>query len=399
MSWRDQLQPASFRGVPFKVVRTTNSFGRRTVLHEFPFRDLPYVEDMGRAARRIRIQAIVVGDDYMANRDQLIDAIEQAGSAKLVHPTLGELTVSVVDDGLTLDESTNEGGCCQISFSCVESGEARFPGTQIATQDIVKQRSMDAQTALEAAFTGRFSLAGLPSWAQASAIDRARGFLDLALAAVGPLANAAGARGALLAIIGRLSPNLAGVVSNALGFAQQVLGVVGAIRTGMAPREASRTLASLASFGANEAATIVNTQIRRQEAGNRDAMIELCRTAAVIERALAVAEIEFTDYQDAVAVRDSVLDQLDAVADITPDDVLYNALAAVRAAVVSDVAARGADLARLVTVAPATTVPALVLAYDLYEDAERDADIVARNRVVHPGFLVAGNGLEVPADA
>ncbi|PTS90230.1 hypothetical protein DBR17_01670, partial [Sphingomonas sp. HMWF008] len=48
---------------------------------------------------------------------------------------------------------------------------------------------------------------------------------------------------------------------------------------------------------------------------------------------------------------------------------------------------------------PATTEPALVIAARLYADpaqAEiRAAEIVARNRVVHPGFVPGGVALQV----
>jgi prophage DNA circulation protein len=50
-------------------------------------------------------------------------------------------------------------------------------------------------------------------------------------------------------------------------------------------------------------------------------------------------------------------------------------------------------------VQPQATQPALVLAYSLYEDASRDADIIARNNVRHPGFVPGGRTLEVLADA
>jgi prophage DNA circulation protein len=51
--WRDVLlsQPASFRGVIFHVETGGKSSGRRTVTHEYPKRDDPYAEDMGRVAR------------------------------------------------------------------------------------------------------------------------------------------------------------------------------------------------------------------------------------------------------------------------------------------------------------------------------------------------------------
>ena len=50
--WRDAMLPATFRGVEFHVELDTRASGRRTVVHEYPKRDLPYSEDMGRAAIR-----------------------------------------------------------------------------------------------------------------------------------------------------------------------------------------------------------------------------------------------------------------------------------------------------------------------------------------------------------
>ena len=58
-------------------------------------RDTPYVEDLGRRARVMRVDAIILGDDYRVRRDALIEAIEQSGPGKLVHPFYGELTVSL----------------------------------------------------------------------------------------------------------------------------------------------------------------------------------------------------------------------------------------------------------------------------------------------------------------
>ncbi len=48
---------------------------------------------------------------------------------------------------------------------------------------------------------------------------------------------------------------------------------------------------------------------------------------------------------------------------------------------------RARDSARLTTLTPHEVTPALVVAYDYYEDATRDADIVARNQIRHPGFV------------
>ncbi len=46
--WRDRLQDASFRGVPFKVEEESAGTGRRVETHE-PERDKPYTEDLGKS--------------------------------------------------------------------------------------------------------------------------------------------------------------------------------------------------------------------------------------------------------------------------------------------------------------------------------------------------------------
>ncbi|WP_171555545.1 DNA circularization N-terminal domain-containing protein, partial [Shigella sonnei] len=74
INWRDNLYDASFRGVPFSVESDEGSFGRRVQVHEYPNRDKPYTEDLGRATRRLTINAYLVGDDYAEQRDRLITA-------------------------------------------------------------------------------------------------------------------------------------------------------------------------------------------------------------------------------------------------------------------------------------------------------------------------------------
>ena len=44
----ENLRPASFRGVAFEVGSHSESGGRRVELHEYPLRDAPYAEDLGK---------------------------------------------------------------------------------------------------------------------------------------------------------------------------------------------------------------------------------------------------------------------------------------------------------------------------------------------------------------
>ncbi len=110
-TWPEMLNKASFRGVPFAVYGGDSRFGRRLAIHEYPGRDKPYIEDMGRSTRRIRMSGFLVtdslvygGGNVLAQRDALVAAVESAGPGALMHPTLGALKVSVPSEGLSVVE-------------------------------------------------------------------------------------------------------------------------------------------------------------------------------------------------------------------------------------------------------------------------------------------------------
>lgn len=121
MSWQDRLRPSSFRGVPFRVDEAIRGGGRRQALFEFPKRDIPYAEDMGRRARRFTVQGYIIGPDYIENRDALIEALEQEGPGLLVHYLYGEFQVSV--DNYVISESRERGGFCRFDAQFMEAGE------------------------------------------------------------------------------------------------------------------------------------------------------------------------------------------------------------------------------------------------------------------------------------
>ncbi|HEY8334939.1 MAG TPA: DNA circularization N-terminal domain-containing protein [Tardiphaga sp.] len=136
-SWRDQLRPASFGGVPFGVLGGQIRVGRRNAVHEYPFKDQVWVEDLGRAARRITLTGFLVengiygGGNVIAQRERLIAVCESAGKSTLVHPTLGMLNVSLLDS--MMEERWDRGRVFEISFAFIEAGERVFPELTVDT--------------------------------------------------------------------------------------------------------------------------------------------------------------------------------------------------------------------------------------------------------------------------
>jgi len=75
-TWRDAVLPASFRGISFLIPQTSVPVGMKGPLHEFPQRDTPFFEQMGKQAQVHKMTAWVVGDDCFERRDKLIEALQ-----------------------------------------------------------------------------------------------------------------------------------------------------------------------------------------------------------------------------------------------------------------------------------------------------------------------------------
>lgn len=135
------MKDASFKGVKFFVRSSDLKVGRRTVTHEYPFRDTPYVEDLGKSIRVFTFDAFFLGDDYEAQAKKLIDVLEEKGEGKLEHPFLGSLICTCTDrGGVSINEQKR---IATISLTLTETGSLDFPISSQAT-DYLSKLSADS---------------------------------------------------------------------------------------------------------------------------------------------------------------------------------------------------------------------------------------------------------------
>lgn len=381
MTWRDELRPASFRGVAFEVEADSGTFGRRTQVHEYPQRDKPWTEDLGRATRSFEITAFLIGDDYLQRRDALLAALEEEGAGTLVHPWYGELTVNVKDPA-RVSHSRLNGGMCEVALSFVEAGELEFPAaaSSLGAQSLEAADDLGATVADD--FAATFTLDDLPSFVQDGFfedLDLFAGLLDAASTGWQWL-NA-------------LVPDWLG---DALAFAQGVVGMFD--RTVLpdtvygAARLNRNAVVSLTALSRQYAGYVVQptatAPAARQREANRAALAALFEHATLIQAAGMSAAMPMPVYDDAVLVRDSLAAALDE-ASFSASDEVYVRLQTLRARVHADITARLSQAARLLAYTPREPMPGLVLAYDLYEDVGREQELLDRNAIRHPGFLPA----------
>ncbi|EPR4298072.1 DNA circularization protein, partial [Escherichia coli] len=131
----DGLRDASFRGVPFFLVDTEGTGGRRAIPRAYPRRETAWTDDNGAVPEQQQINAKLPGKNFQDDLNALLDALNTPGPGELIHPWFGIQTVQV--GKVTHRLSTEEDGIAYVTFEVFEAGERLFPSAADNTQQEV----------------------------------------------------------------------------------------------------------------------------------------------------------------------------------------------------------------------------------------------------------------------
>ncbi|AVX38516.1 DNA circularization protein [Yersinia massiliensis] len=439
--WSEHLHPASFRGVPFAVISAEGVFGRRQAIHEYPYRDTAWIEDLGRATRRLTIRGFLIqssglynAPDVMTQRDSLIAACEMPDAGTLVHPTLGEMTVSIPESGLRLNEGAESGRVFEFTLTIIESGLRVFSVTS----------SADAVSSIQSSWFG------LASKSVATFIATVKGEIRSVTKTIRTLKSTAAFWVNMVNSTTSEATNLGNVLRSTLGrdrYGRFNHGAVGGSVSGatasvitqsdttdlsalvdqrMAVSVEGRASLAAATDALTEAATVavhanavlavvnailasgastldlirmmqeltaINDDTFRPNPGDSNTaaasyqlIIVLCAGAMVF----AASQYQPESYDDAVDILTRVCDVVDGAALSAADtgnDEVYQSLMTLRESIVTLLQQTGANLSRVEIVNFNRSLPALNLANRLYQDASRGDALVKMAVPVHPAFM------------
>lgn len=91
--WLRTLWPASYKGVAFFFETDDEEGGRGLVIHKFPNRDEPYLEDLGEEPRFYEGSAYVTGEAADRLAVAFTEALASRGPGSLVVPIRGPVLV------------------------------------------------------------------------------------------------------------------------------------------------------------------------------------------------------------------------------------------------------------------------------------------------------------------
>lgn len=407
MSWKEELREASFRGVPmFVVLKIRRSGGRRGPTHEYPQSDIPFSQDTGRKAKRFSVEGVIHGDNYGPDLKRLEEAFDEKGPGLYVDPWRGEISVQVRD--YSFGEAVETGGTVPFTVEFVEAGRDRHPTATVDTAAVLSGASDSVASAASVRFEEVFSTNSVPEFLRNEARLTAAGQIDLARGLGGGLTPLDD----LSASFNRALGEAGDLISSALPAdivtaARSVADTVGSVL----PIGRARVLSflQLRNLGdidlAEQVLAAASTPTLARGAANRLVQLEFYRDLSLSRAAAALIGWDFDSMDEASAAQAAVVSALDGAlvqtgraAPVLADpgrQASHQALRALRSAVVRDVSARSGGLARIVRQEIPETVSASVLAYRLYGDASRAAEVVARNGIAHPGFVPSGTELEL----
>lgn len=416
-----QRLTASFRGVQFFVESSDISAGRRTVTHQYPQRDEPFTEDLGRAAREYEISAFVLGEDCVDQAYAVRDAIEQPGPGTLVHPEFGEVQVIARPGGSMSFSQTRR--IVRFTLTFVEAGLNVFPEMGQATQSQSRAAADGLMSSACDAFAEAIDLEAVEDFVK----DALKGDL---LDSLGIISNSEIAE--VLGFADRVS-DLANsaidlVSTDPRAFATQLMwacGLSGLATTVAGWQRVGTDLCSLVDDLHGDADEPIYSQVKPHSAEvietNREAVYALARSAILVQAVgvstligtdidstvstssilpdddeAAIAEIDYEDdsssseptvsYDEMQASQARIVGTLDEEMLDTTSDSVFTALRNAATAVSRDLSDRSRTAARLSEYDAGAVLPACVTAMELYGDAARAKEIVVRNAVKHPLF-------------
>lgn len=398
-SWRDNLKPASFRGVPFGVFATSVSGGRRIANHEYPGRDVPFVEDLGRLGRAYNIEAFVVGSDYMQRRDALIEALEAKGPGKLVHPYAGELTLQV--EGYAFDETRDDGGMAAFHITLRQSEKITYPSTAVNQSAAVVSDAGALQDAIAQATAYAYSVRnsenqGLNYDVANAATQTVYGTATVVKKRMQPdIVALLGTLDQFTKDIARLSADATQLITTPAALSYRFISLISRLAVVADPIRALTVYQRLFDDINGYFVTKTYTANSAQKAANDAALKQTLQVGVISSAAQAAASATYESWQQANAARNTIDNMIEGVIYSITDDSVYESITSLRTSIAQAIPPEGTTLKDLVTVSVPASVPSLALAWRIYAAVDSELDIVSRNDIRNPFCVPGGSTVQV----
>jgi len=413
MSWRNKIQKSSFRGLRFYITTANTIVGRRGTLHEFPFRDVPFFEDVGRKGRTFKVNGFLYGEnvvdddtnvddegiDYIEQLEKLIAAFEDDDTiGTFVHPTLGEQNVKPIS--LDILHSQRSGGMETFVMIFAEAGQRANPTEEVNTGATVDGNKKSSEDQSSEQYSDGVKQAG-PEFIRKSIFDIANEYVDAIEDALTKGTKELDKVDEAVRETQNYKTNLKQAILDNVPFMASTVALYDRVNAIWNDNFADdRYLAMRSFFQTDTSASYVQGSIftpdRIQEGINNELFRSTTRAFALGHMCQASSRQTFQSSNQAFNRRNELLGffatEIDA-AGVAENGLQRRGLIDLRSAMVADLNAKGADLPEETIVKLPGTTSAFALSQELYgkdaSDYPRSDEIINNNNIRNPLFMPA----------
>lgn len=444
MSWKDRLKEASFRGAKFYIFDSERESGVHSVIQELlpdgtdlESRGVTYIEDFGQGLDVFSIEGYIISNvgnnfDYMPERDLLIEALRVRQQGTLSHPYYGDIEVYLVGRA-KIKESTAEGGIARFSMQFIQFKDLPAPAQTIAADSGIDNVVETNIGKVNDAMVDKLNLSGVHLQTVADAIKNSiQGYIEAIRKIRGTISQyqseAIGALSNIIVTIDEIIDSPIDLLNQFIEAEQQLLNVVGfgidtiyggtvGQYTGIIRGEVTELNGETVpeNIGTSYIEGLISTAqynyidipyVQNEQEDNVKLMLCYNKITLMSVIAKIAIRIDYASKETAQKYRDKIKiameDVLLTIGDLVDlnldDNQIYGAMNNIENTFLNNFEIKILSIANSINY---TTSPdgksTLQLAYELYNDLDRDVDIYNRNKLVikNPNFIPGGEVLKV----
>jgi prophage DNA circulation protein len=400
-----EYRSASFRGIEFKISGNRNwTSGRRLQIHEYPNRDIPYAEDLGKKSESYSIKAFVIGEDYRVKRDELRKACLDGGIGTLIHPDYGSIEVRC--DSISVNENSEQRGMAVFDLVFIEAGEKAVP---VISSDLSSSVIGSAEKLLSATMKDFSKNFARPARAEEitkltenisdnflTILNNISTGFDYDTKSKQDTVSIMNKITDTISLANQLKNNADNLLNTPSELVLQLNTVMSVIQSLVDNQvEAFRTIRNL-NINTKASEKISNSDV--DEKYRTQQLEQMTKQIAITKEAETIPNIVYNNADEAKSTLESFLtdvEEIELFEDIEPSNEILQYLKEIKETVIKYIREMILRLPHIKEVKLTDKTPSLVLAYDLYQDLSRADEICKRNKIQYPAFIPANKELKV----
>jgi prophage DNA circulation protein len=456
MNWRQnlywktgQVEKASFRGAAFYVGDVETLVGRRTEIHYSPDKVTVkkktkigvgevWTQDLGPDADEFQVNGYVIQNaendfNHFKERDALISALKTAGPGILIHPFYGIFAVTLKERATVTESLSQNLGMTTFAMTFVQYKKPIFKQQEPDYKTKIDTSALEAINAALDGFTARMRIYGAflntmtapitqtmnkmqsainsVKGAVASTVATALGIVSTSISLVNTLLNAPcdlanqimDAGKAILSLVGMAGTVVQGGIIGACSGESR--GDTTTMDGTTVKEDIGISVCEQLSIFSNYTVDDLNISIPAEQEDNLSLVISMAQFSMVSTACQIAIRIDFSNQDDMeyilgliVSSFENLINRLGSVSDSIDDPLLFQKISQLRSDFVDSMYKKNTGLTKQIDYkVPSAVQSSLTLAYDRYDDIERESEVFDRNKVLirHPGFLPSGETLRI----